>query len=111
MTARYMDDFYVHIPSQVVEIAKCNSRYTVTFCTNMLQCIVHVAQIFGGSNLQVTFTTMSMNLWTDPCENDLRPFPVKLFFYSESEIHLETIHYSHNHGPKAGEHEALGPRH
>ena len=35
---------------------------------------------------------------------DPQPCPAKLFFYSESEIHLET---SHNHEPKAGEHEAL----
>ena len=35
---------------------------------------------------------------------DPQPCPVKLFFYSESEIHLET---SHNHEPKAGEPEAL----
>ena len=35
---------------------------------------------------------------------DPQPCPAKLFFYSESEIHLET---SHNHEPKAGEPEAL----
>ena len=35
---------------------------------------------------------------------DPQPCPAKLFFYSESEIHLET---SHNHEPKTGEPEAL----
>ena len=35
---------------------------------------------------------------------DPQPCPAKLFFYSESEIHLET---GHNHEPKAGEPEAL----
>ena len=35
---------------------------------------------------------------------DPQPCPAKLFFCSESEIHLET---SHNHEPKAGEPEAL----
>ena len=35
---------------------------------------------------------------------DPQPCPAKLFFYSESEIHLEK---SHNHEPKAGEPEAL----
>ena len=35
---------------------------------------------------------------------DPQPCPAKLFFYSESEIHLET---SHNHEPNAGEPEAL----